>query len=484
MAQRKVNLTDKGLKALKPAPKGSDRYEIADGIVPGLLVRVSESGRKSFVLLARYPGSKNPTRRLLGIYIEKTSGKAEPKTKDIETAKKKDDSLSSLQAARKKAQEWLLMLAEGIDPKIRAEEAKAQEIERQANTFGDAVDIYLKTRVIGKDSNKPLMRSAVDVERALMTEFVNDKWETGEKGKSSVKGKGKLRKGLRDRPLSGVTKKDILTVIDDAIARDAHTTAHNCLAYIRAFFNWAIESGRFGLETSPCDRIKPKSVIGKKTKRKRVLTDSEIAALWEAAGIMGYPYGSAVKLLLLTGLRRSEVTDAPRSEFDLTSSMWTVPKERMKKDNDHHAPLAPMTKALIESLPKFNKGDFLFSTTGGEKPMNGFSKNKITLDSEMLQALKRRAADEGRNPEAVKLQPFVLHDIRRTVRTRMSALGVSKVVAELIIAHTQKDLDAVYDQWAFIGERRRALEMWESMLRSIIEPAPDNVITLNRTSSN
>lgn len=468
MAKEKVRFTDRALKALKPAPKGTDRYEIPDAIVPGLLVRVTETGKKSFVLVARYPGKKNPTRRLLGTYIEKTG--------DAGTADGQD--FSSLEAARKKAREWLTLLAGGVDPQVRSEELKAREIERQANTFGDAIDIYLKTRVIGKDRNRPLMRSAEDVERALMTEFMNDKWETGEKGKPSVKGKGRLRKGLRDRPLSGVTKRDILAVIDDAIARDAHTTAHNCLAYIRAFFNWAIESGRFGLEASPCDRIKPKSVIGKKTKRKRVLTDSEIAALWEAAGIMGYPYGSAVKLLLLTGLRRSEVTNAPRSEFDSASSMWTVPKERMKKDNDHHAPLPPMTRSLIESLPQLDKGEFLFSTTGGEKPMNGFSKNKITLDAEMLLALKRRAEEEGRNPELVKLQPFVLHDIRRTVRTRLSALGVSKVVAELIIAHTQKDLDAVYDQWAFIDERRRALEKWEEKLRSIVDPAPDNVISL------
>ncbi len=458
-------LTDRRIKSLKPAARG-DRYEISDALVPGLIIRVGSSGKKTFALLARMPrppkiaenGNKiyyPPTRRGIGDY-----------------------GVVTLEQARETARKWLRLIQLGIDPQILAEESKAQEIERQANTFGDAIDIYLKTRVIGKDKNNPLMRSAEDVERALMTEFVNDKWETGEKGKPSVKGKGKLRKGLQARPLSGITKKDILTVIDDAIARDAHTTAHNCLAYIRAFFNWAIESGRFGLEASPCDRIKPKSVIGKKTKRKRVLTDTEIAALWEAAGVMGYPYGSAVKLLLLTGLRRSEVTNAPRSEFDFASSMWTIPKERMKKDNDHHAPLVPMTKSLIESLPTFDKGEFLFSTTAGEKAINGFSKYKTTLDTEMLLALKRRAEQEGRNPEIVKLQPFVLHDIRRTVRTRLSALGVSKVVAELVIAHTQKDLDAVYDQWAFIDERSRALEMWEDKLRSIIEPAPDNVISL------
>jgi integrase len=96
----------------------------------------------------------------------------------------------------------------------------------------------------------------------------------------------------------------------------------------------------------------------------------------------------------------------------------------------------------------------------------------------VLAALKRRAAADGQDPETVKLTPFVNHDLRRTTRTRLSALGVSKVVSELIIAHTQKDLDAVYDQWAFIDERRDALKRWEMALRSIVMPAPDNVVQL------
>lgn len=466
-------LTDRRLKSLKPAAKGT-RYEITDSIVPGLKVRVSDTGRKVFVLAARFPDprsptgyNKNMTRREVGVYSgEKLAG----------------EDYSSLERARITAREWLELISKGVDPAKLNESKRAAAQERQTNTFGEAVATYLEVKVFGKNPLKPKLRSAGEIKRMLEVEFVNDRWLTGKKGHTprdkAGKNKGQKRPGLKDRPITEVTKADILRVINDAIARDSESMAHNCLAYARAFFNWAIESGRYGLETSPCDRIKAKSMIGKKPIRKRVLNDVEIAALWDATTKMGYPLGDFYRMLLLTGLRRSEVAEAAWSEFDLKAKMWTVPKERMKKESDHHVPLSPLAVSLMSSLYTHDQGDFVFTTTNGEKAINGFAKAKRALDAEMLASLKRMAAKEDRDPDSVKLQPFVVHDIRRTVRTRLSSLGVSKVVAELVIAHTQKDLDAVYDQWAFIDERRKALELWAEKLRTIVEPAPNNVISL------
>ncbi|MDJ1633210.1 tyrosine-type recombinase/integrase [Rhizobium rhizogenes] len=458
MPSNRVKLTDRGVDALQPAPKGTDRYEVADSIVPGLRVRVTEAGKKTFVLLARYPGSKNPTRRELCPY----------------TKRLKDEEAGALDRARQTARDWLLLLEKGIDPKIHAEELKAKEIERQENTFGDAVEDYIKRVAIGKDEKNPLLRSGPEIARSLRAEFAND----------YARSDGSKRKGLAKRPISGVTKKDIMTVIDDAINRGSPSMAHTLLAHVRMFFNWAIDSGKYGIESSPCDRIKPKAVIGKKPKRKRVLTDIEIAAVWEATDRMGYPFGPIFKLLLLSGLRLREVASMPYGEFDLKYRMWTIPAARMKKDNDHHVPIGDLMGGVLEDLPTHKDGRFYFTTTAGQKPVSGFSKAKDILDREVLAALKRRATAEGHDPEAVKLTPFVSHDLRRTVRTRLSALGVSKVVSELIIAHTQKDLDAVYDQWAFIDERRDALKRWEMALRGIVMPVPDNVVQLAEKRAN
>lgn len=434
----RVNLTDKALKALKPAPAGTDRYEIADGIVPGLL--------------ARFPGKANPTRRTIGEYGAIT-----------------------LDDARRTARDWHEMLRRGVDPKIFMTEQRAKEQVRQENSFGYVVEEYLRTAVLGPDERNPIMRVGREIARNLRVEFVNDKWETGQKGAGQASAdRGKKRPGLDKRPITGITKQDILAVVDAAIARGSRTMAHNLLAHVRMLFNWAIDTGRFEIESSPCDRIKPKSVIGRKLKRKRVLDDDELRALWLASETVGYPYGPIFQLLLLTGLRKGEVSDAPRNEFNLAKKLWTIPKARMKMDNDHHVPLSDLACSILNELPVFDRAKFAFSTSLGEKPVNGFSKAKVILDRIMLAELKSFAVAEGRDPETVTLQPFVIHDLRRTVRTRLSALGINRVVAELILAHTQKDLDAVYDQYAFLDERRQALERWASALQSIVSPVSNH----------
>jgi integrase len=76
-------------------------------------------------------------------------------------------------------------------------------------------------------------------------------------------------------------------------------------------FNWALGQGDdYGLDHSPCDRLKPKLVIGKKLARKRVLDDDKVRSLWRAGGKIKYPFGPMFRLLLLTGQRKSEVSDA------------------------------------------------------------------------------------------------------------------------------------------------------------------------------
>ncbi|TDX88474.1 phage integrase family protein [Neorhizobium sp. R1-B] len=445
----KENLTDRRLKALKPAPKDVGRYEIGDAIVPGLLVRVTSAGKKSFVLYTRFGGSKKPTRRLIGEYGAIT-----------------------LEDARRIARDWLDMLGKGVDPKIHIAETKAKEIERQDNTFRSAVEDYLSIVVIGSDPDNPILRQGNEVARCLNLEFVEDRIDPRP-------GKAK-RPGLGDRPISGITKADIMRVIDDAMARGAKTMAHNLLAYVRAFFNWAVDSERYGLEFSPCDRINAKKVIGKKVKRKRVLDEDELAAFWEATAVMGYPYGPAYRLLLITCLRLNEVAEVPETELRLEKRMWSIPALRMKKDNDHHVPLSDLAYDIFKALPEHKDGPFLFTTTKGVKPINGFSKAKVILDREMLTVLKRKAGEAGRDPEQVTLRPFVNHDLRRTARTWLSGLKVPKVVAELIMAHTQKDLDAVYDQWAFIDERKDALQRWANKVRSVVEPPPENVVPIRK----
>jgi integrase len=144
----------------------------------------------------------------------------------------------------------------------------------------------------------------------------------------------------------------------------------------------------------------------------------------------------------------------------------------LKADQPHEVPLSDAAVAILQELPRFKGGGFLFSTTHGEKPVGGFGKAKAYLDEGMLIGLPDK---DGETPE---LEPFVLHDIRRTVRTRLAGLAVPDPVCELVIAHRKQGLHKVYDQHRYLDEKRKALDLWAARLRDILEPPPDNVVAL------
>jgi integrase len=145
----------------------------------------------------------------------------------------------------------------------------------------------------------------------------------------------------------------------------------------------------------------------------------------------------------------------------------------MKARAAHAVPLSDDAIAVLKSLPRFDGGEYLFSVQFGKRPVAAFSAAKAQFDALMLKALRE---DE---PKA-KLPDFVIHDIRRTVRTGLSAIpNISDLVRELVIAHTKPGLHKVYDQHAYLDEKRFALDAWASRLRSIVKPPPANVIELN-----
>jgi integrase len=268
------------------------------------------------------------------------------------------------------------------------------------------------------------------------------------------------------------------------VDRGAPYQAHNLFTTGKRLFAWAIDQQVYGLESSPFDRLKPKAIIGKKEFRTRILSDDELRALWRATRRLGYPYGPLFRMLALTGQRKSEVAEARWSEFDLSRKLWTIPAERMKADAAHIVPLTDDVLAILKSLPRFKRGDHVFSSTFGVKPVNGFSKAKERLDRRMLRSWRAIARARGEDRRKAEIEPFVIHDVRRTMRTGLSALPVSDLVRELVIAHTKPGLHKVYDQFAYLDEKRSALTAWEVRLRSIVTPPPssDNVIRMPATA--
>jgi integrase len=423
-ATRKLNLTDRNVKALKPASDGKP-YDVRDSVVPGLRIRVMGTGALSFVLLARFPGSPHPTRRALGPYGKLT-----------------------LEQARAKAREWYSLIAKGVDPVAEDERTRQAALRQQENSFAAVAEQFIK-RHVSKTRKGPI------VERELRREFIT-RWGT--------------------RSITDVTQHDVVAVIDEVVDRGAPYQAHNLLGHIRTLFNWAIARGIYGIDRSPCDRLRPAAVIGKKLARHRVLDDEEWRSFWRATGRLGYPYGPLFRMLAFTGQRKNEVAEARWSEFDLAQKLWTIPATRMKASSAHVVPLSDDVIAILQSLPRFRSADHLFSSTFGQTATNNFCRAKRRLDEQMLLSWRALGRVRGLDRRKACIAPFVVHDVRRSMRTQLSALPIPDLVRELVIAHTKPGLHKVYDQHAYVDEKRRALDLWAARLRSIVDPPPANVV--------
>jgi integrase len=433
-------LTDKFVEALKPAPHGK-RYVIADALVPGFGVRVTERGVRTYFLRAKFPGDQYDTRRKIGVV-----------------------GAIPLATAREIARKWLELIATGRDPEVVARQEREAAARANTNSFQSVAEAYIRSHQRGK-------RQMSVVVYRLKREVI-PRW--------------------RNRNINEISRHDVLALIQAIADRPAPAFARNVFDAIRGVFNWAINRPAYGLEYAPTDRIEPKVVLGPKNVRERVLDDDEIRAVWRAAErcgdrrrrefLRGYPYGSIIQLLLLTGCRVSEVALARWSEFDLKRGMWTIPAARFKMKAVHRVPLTPAMIKLLKALPRWSAGDYLFSLDG-RKPFAGFSTSKRLLDRRVERTWRAIGRARGISRHSVSIDPWILHDLRRTVRTRLAALRIPDNISELVIGHAKKGLARVYDQHAYLEEIREALTAWNVALTAIVTPPPDNVIPLKKLGS-
>jgi integrase len=450
IAARKVVLTDRGLKALKPAASGK-RYIVWDAMQPHLGVRVTDKGAKSFIVVKRRLGAAHPDTHVLGRYPAR-----------------------SLKAAREEAPGVIALLAKGKSPAQAKADTAREAARRRADTFASAVEKFVE-----HEEAKGL-RSRRDTEAVLRREFLGqvpkrERKTTRSESETVTEWITKWSDGRnpvwRDRPIVEITRRDVLERLDEIRKRNKYAARH-ALGTIRKLFNWAEDSGRFGLEDSPAARIRDQTigVTGKDLKRTRVLNDAELRDVWRAADAVGYPFGPLVRLLMLTGQRLNDVARAQRDEIDIRASILLVPPERYKTGVAHEVPLTPAAIEIVKMLPKFSDG-YLFTTTGGRRPISGLSKMRAQLD---------RAVSEQRKKDGTKpIPPWVLHDLRRTLRTRLTSdLDVDAFTAERVLGHALPGLHGVYDQGTHRTQKRDALARWEALLLSIVElqASPPNVL--------
>jgi integrase len=429
----KTTLTDRAVKAAK--------QDISDTIVPGLLLRVRPSGAKSYVYFTRYPGSSNPVRRTLGAI-----------------------GVISLAEAREKARKWKELLQRGIDPAAELEREKVEADRKRNDTVGALCETYLARQVIGKARQEK--RTVHNFRKILIPLFGHRPIAELNHREVSL-ALGEIEKHGTDHGLVKLGVRKELRRPERA-SRPALQQARCLFVYLDVMLRWAAGTGDYGLEFSPLQRVSKSKRFGEVPKRSRYLNDIEIGAVWRASGTLRTPYRQFYRLLMLTGLRLSEVLNSTWDEFNLRESEWTIPGGRMKGKLEHVVPLTSHMLAVLKELPRGARGPFLFSANGGASPDNNQTRLKQMLDAAI--------ATDQRVPDS-QVAHFTNHDLRRTVRTRGRKLGIASDVGEAMLAHRRGGVLGIYDHDDRLDERRAAHELWGAF---VLKCADGNVIRIQR----
>lgn len=288
--------------------------------------------------------------------------------------------------------------------------------------FDDAVAQFLAT---AEKRNKP--RTVRDYRRLLTRHFPF----------------GKTR-------LADVTPVDVQRRLQRLSATPIEQNHAQIVAQI--FFAFAVR--QHWLDRSPCERM---TLPNRPVARDRVLSDDEIAAVWKAADLAGHPFGTIVKLCLLTGQRRSEIGRLQWDYIDPDTGCVTLPAAETKNNRQHTFPLGATAAAIIASLDRTTPYLFParreFRAGMSATVYNAWAKDKRGFD------------------ELCPIPHWTLHDLRRTFSTNLAALNTPPHVLEKILNHSSGTISgvaAVYNRFRYIDEMRLALIAWEAKLAVLI----------------
>lgn len=378
-----------------------------DETLKGFGVKVTPAGTKIYVLQYRAGGSETPTRRF-------TIGR--------------HGSPWTPAGARTEAERLLLRIANGDDP---ASAKVQQRDDAEHLAFAPYADRYL-------NSMRPRWASGT--------------WQSAE---SSIRRYAVPVLGRK--PINAITRRDIAAVLD-GLPLDSPALPRNMFVRLCALFAWALERG--DIERSPFIGMRRPSTV---SPRERILDDRELTPILAATIDVGEPFGSMVRLLLLSGQRRSEVAGLDWSELNRDTRIWLLPAPRVKNRRQHRVPLSD---AMITELDRVAGGSWpkrgpIFSTTG-HTAVSGFSKMKRRLDELAT-----------KHNDGTPLVPWRLHDLRRTMATNLQRLDVRFEVIEELLNHASSIRAGVaghYQHHDWEREKPVAMKAWADHVATLLPP--------------
>jgi integrase len=391
-------------------PEGKADVIYFDDNMPGFGLRLRDSGngvKKSWIVQYRRAGG---SRRML-------VGSAE---------------VLSAGRARERAKEILAKVQLGKDP----QREKAEQRAREKFTMSALADDYLKAK-----EGSVRTRTLVESQRYLT---------------------GPYFKPLHNMPVEQITRRDVATRVLAITRESGATTGGRARSALSSMFAWAMGQGL--AENNPVvGTNEPKTAPS----RDRVLADAELGSVWKACG--DDDFGRIVRLLLLTGQRRTEVGGVTWGELDPDGGTWTIPAQRTKNGRQHTLPLSALAVSVIEAIPQRVGRDCLF----GERGTSGFCS----------WATAKAALDARLGGQVAK---WTLHDLRRSVATHMANLGVQPHVIECVLNHHggfRAGVHGTYNRNPYLAEMKMALQVWSDHIRTLIDGGERKVVPMQRQAA-
>jgi integrase len=408
MTTLQVKLVDAKLRRIEAdfATGKTDDRIYWDTEITGFGLRLRRGGTKTWILQYKFDGAD---RRL------KLGASPDIKAK----------------VARDMAQAKLAEVWQGKDPQAAKREAKAKRLAQIR--LRAVIDSFLAAK---KPKLRPL--SYYEIERHLTKDW----------------------KPLHDWPIEEIQIPQVASILN-RLEQTGPVAAARSRSNLSALFRWAMGQGY----------IKYNPVIGtinpdNGVPRERVLSDHELAAVWNNCQ-EDDDYSRIVRLLILTGCRKSEVGGLRWSELNLADHIWTIPGARTKNKRDMILPLPRAFWGIVESVERRPGRDFLF----------GYSDHGYSNWHDPKVALDKRCAVTG----------WTHHDLRRTVATRMAdspppdgtGLGIKPHVVEAVLNHVsghKSGVAGIYNRATYRAEVRTALAMWADHIASITSGADRKIL--------
>lgn len=418
----KKQFTHKFLQGLKPQ---NTRYTIYDEGRPGFGIRITPSGKKSF------------------IYVYQLNGKFRRMTFGEFPQLRLEDARAQYQKAN----------AQVAKSKRTVKEIENGELSIETASFIDPAEEKKQRRNIYRS-----IPTVKEYAETYLSHSIKHNRLTTHNGYVRIFNKY-IIPALGNKKLKALKRRNMAEVVGPLQDKGAFVMANRVQSVVITFMNHALDKGI--IEFNPFQGMKKTP----ENERERALSDSEILQFWTRLPNTDMSEGLqfALKLILITGQRPGEVAGANDDELE-TPDLWVIPKERFKRKRGQRVPLSPLAASLISSAKKINNGSrFWFPSTksgGVDKPISELS----------------LAAGLRRNIDILGCAPFTPHDLRRTCRTQLAKLSISPEIAELVIGHAKKDMEKVYNQYSYDPEKRRALETWARKIDAILSGETENIL--------